>query len=59
MRKIFRYAVARIAARTVLMIAHGVRPIVLVAEPLTALHRRGLFLPNLGKEAYAPAFSSA
>jgi membrane protease YdiL (CAAX protease family) len=27
-------------------------PVLLVAEPLTALHRRGLFLPNHGHDAY-------
>ena len=27
-------------------------PILLIAEPLTALHRRGIFLPGYGREAY-------
>lgn len=34
------------------MTALALVPILLIAEPLTALHRRGLFLPGLGDEAY-------
>jgi membrane protease YdiL (CAAX protease family) len=42
----------RLAAQTVLMIGLGILPILIVAEPLTALHRRGLFLPTLTHDNY-------
>ena len=34
------------------MLSFGALPILLVAEPLTALHRRGLFLSGYGHETY-------
>jgi membrane protease YdiL (CAAX protease family) len=42
----------RIVLMALIAVALGVLPILLVAEPLTALHRRGLFLPGLGHDAY-------
>jgi membrane protease YdiL (CAAX protease family) len=42
----------RIALQLLLALALGVLPILLVAEPLTALHRRGLFLPSLEHDPY-------
>jgi membrane protease YdiL (CAAX protease family) len=50
-----------------LMAVFAATPILLIAEPLTALHRRGLFLPAFGREAYdrvinmivGPLFSAA
>jgi membrane protease YdiL (CAAX protease family) len=42
----------RLLLQAALMVGLGVLPIVLVAEPLTALHRRGLFLAGLQKTAY-------
>jgi CAAX protease family protein len=42
----------RVLLQAALMVGLGVLPIVLIAEPLTALHRRGLFLPSLEKAAY-------
>lgn len=42
----------RILLQLVLMIALAALPILLVAEPLTVLHRRGWFLPGLEKLAY-------
>ena len=42
----------RLAAQTALMVALGLLPIVGIAEPLTRLHRRGLFLPGYSHEAY-------
>jgi membrane protease YdiL (CAAX protease family) len=42
----------RLAVHAALMLVLGALPIVAIAEPLTALHRRGLFLPGLGHDAY-------
>ena len=42
----------RLVAQAVLALALGLLPILLVAEPLTALHRRGHFLASLAKEPY-------
>lgn len=42
----------RLLLHALLTFALGLLPILLVAEPLTALHRRGLFLPRLGHESY-------
>jgi membrane protease YdiL (CAAX protease family) len=42
----------RVVLMAIVAVALGVLPILLVAEPLTALHRRGLFLPALGHDAY-------
>ena len=45
-------ALWRLLLQAVMMIALGVLPILLVAEPLTALHRRGMFLAGYGRETY-------
>jgi len=42
----------RLLLQAMLMAALGFAPILLIAEPLTALHRRGLFLPGYEREAY-------
>jgi len=42
----------RIVLQALLMIGLGALPILLIAEPLTALHRRGLFLPGYTHEPY-------
>ena len=42
----------RLLLQAALMVGFGALPILLVAEPLTALHRRGLFLPDLEHAAY-------
>jgi len=45
-------ALWRLLLQAMLMAALGFAPILLIAEPLTALHRRGLFLPGYAQEAY-------
>ena len=50
-------ALWRLLAQALLAIAFAAVPILLVAEPLTWLHRRDLFLPGLGKEAYDHAIN--
>ena len=45
-------ALLRIVLQGALMAALGVLPILLIAEPMTALHRRGIFLPGYGHDAY-------
>ncbi len=45
-------ALWRILLQGALMFALGVLPILLIAEPLTALHKRGLFLPGYDHDAY-------
>ena len=45
-------ALWRLLLHALLTFALGVLPILFVAEPLTALHRRGLFLPGLGHDSY-------
>ena len=45
-------ALWRILLQSALMFALGVLPILLIAEPMTALHKRGLFLPGYGHDAY-------
>lgn len=45
-------ALWRLLAQVTLMMAFGVVPILVMAEPLTALHRRGLFLPTFDHESY-------
>jgi membrane protease YdiL (CAAX protease family) len=47
----------RILLQFALMALLGALPILLVAEPLTALHRRGLFLPHAGKTVYDRAIN--
>jgi membrane protease YdiL (CAAX protease family) len=42
----------RLILQAALMVALGLAPIALVAEPLTALYHRRLFLSSLGPEAY-------
>jgi uncharacterized protein len=42
----------RLIVHAALMVALGALPVVAIAEPLTALHRRGLFLPGLAHDAY-------
>ncbi len=42
----------RLLLHALVTTALAVLPILVVAEPLTALHRRGLFLPNYGHDAY-------
>jgi hypothetical protein len=42
----------RLILQALLMAALALIPIFGIAEPLTALHRRGLFLPGYGHEAY-------
>ena len=42
----------RLVAQAAMAVALGVLPILLVAEPLTALHRHRLFLATLAKEPY-------
>lgn len=42
----------RLLLQAALMVLLAVIPILLVAEPLTALHRRGLFLPGYNHAAY-------
>lgn len=42
----------RLLLQAILMLVLGGLPILLVAEPLTALHKRGLFLPALAKDEY-------
>ena len=42
----------RLLLQAALMVGLGAMPIVLIAEPLTALHRRGLFLSELDHAAY-------
>ena len=45
-------ALWRLALQAALMAAFGGVPILLIAEPLTWLHRRGLFLPDYDHDAY-------
>lgn len=45
-------ALWRLAAHALLTFTLGALPILLVAEPLTALHRRGLFLAAYGHDDY-------
>jgi len=45
-------ALVRLVAQALLAFVLGVLPILLIAEPLTALHRRGLFLAGLPKDSY-------
>ena len=45
-------ALWRVLGQVLLAIALAALPVLLVAEPLTWLHRRGAFLPGLSKEAY-------
>jgi membrane protease YdiL (CAAX protease family) len=45
-------ALWRIAIHAIGAAGLGLLPIVLIAEPLTMLHRRGLFLPGLQHDAY-------
>lgn len=45
-------ALWRITFQALLMAVFMLAPIILIAEPLTALHRRGLFLPDYGHESY-------
>jgi membrane protease YdiL (CAAX protease family) len=42
----------RLLLQAMLMVALGLLPILLIAEPLTALHRRGLFLSHLTHDPY-------
>jgi len=42
----------RLALQAALMVALAAIPILAIAEPLTALHRRGLFLAGYGHDAY-------
>jgi uncharacterized protein len=48
-------ALLRIAAQALLMIALGALPVLFVAEPLTGLHKRGLFLAGYGHDDYDQA----
>ena len=47
-------ALWRLLAQVLLTIVLGALPILLVAEPLTWLHRRKVFLPGLAKAVYDP-----
>ncbi|HET9300859.1 MAG TPA: type II CAAX endopeptidase family protein [Candidatus Polarisedimenticolaceae bacterium] len=47
-------ALWRLLAQVLLTIVLGALPILLVAEPLTWLHRRAVFLPGLSKAVYDP-----
>src|SRR5262245_2505658 len=42
----------RLVVQAALMVVLGAIPIVAIAEPLTVLHRRGIFLPAYGHHAY-------
>ena len=42
----------RLVAQAALMVALGIVPIFAIAEPLTALHRRGIFLPTFTHDNY-------
>ena len=45
-------ALWRLLAQALLMAGLGVLPVVGIAEPLTVLHRRGMFLAGYGHDAY-------
>ena len=45
-------ALWRIAVQNVMMVALALLPVVLVAEPLTAMHRQGRFLSDVNAETY-------
>ena len=47
-------ALWRLLAQVLLTIVLGALPILIVAEPLTWLHRRGMFLAGLSKAVYDP-----
>jgi hypothetical protein len=50
-------ALWRLLLQAFLMVGLGLLPILLIAEPLTALHKRGLFLTSLDKESYDRAIN--